>query len=170
MIKNLILIGFMGAGKTSVGQALAEKTGWPLLDTDQLIEEEAGMPITRIFEEQGEAAFRVTETRVLRRLLEKTEQAVISAGGGLPLREENRKLLAKLGTAVFLQVKPETVIVRLKGDTTRPLLLGDHVEERVETLLSYRNPIYQASAAFTVDVDEKDVSRIAEEILTEAGI
>lgn len=170
MKKNLILIGFMGAGKTSVGQALAGKLGWPLSDTDQMIENEAGMPIARIFEEKGEQAFREIETAVLKRLIQEADEAVISVGGGLPLREENRRLLDTLGQTVFLQVKPETVIARLAGDTTRPLLSGDHVEERVRELLVYRNPIYRDAAGITVDVDGKEVSRIAEEICREAGL
>ncbi len=170
MKKNLILIGFMGAGKTSVGQAIAEKLGWPLLDTDQMIEEAAGMTITRIFAEQGETAFRETETAVLKQLLQEASEAVVSVGGGLPLREENRRLLGMMGQVVFLQVKPETVLDRLKGNTTRPLLSGDHVEERVQELLAYRNPIYREAAHLAVDVDGKEVSRIAEEIIREAGL
>lgn len=170
MKQNLIFIGFMGAGKTSVGQAVAEKLGWPLLDTDQMIEKAAGMTISRIFAEQGEQAFRETETAVLRQLLQETGQAVISVGGGLPLREENRQLLEQLGKVVFLQVKPETVLKRLQGDTTRPLLSGEHVKERVQELLSYRDPIYRAAAHLVVDVDGKEVSRIAEEIIREAEL
>ncbi len=164
MKDNVILIGFMGAGKTSVGTFLSRKNGLPLLDTDQLIEEEAGMTISRIFAEQGEAAFRIAESTVLERLLEKTDHSIISVGGGLPLLASNREILKQLGRVVFLRVCKDTVLTRLAGDTTRPLLMGDHVEERVEQLLSYRNPLYEQSAHQVVDVDEKTLEQIADEI------
>ena len=98
MGKHVIMTGFMGAGKTTVGKALAEKQKVPFLDTDQLIEEKAGMTISRIFEIQGEKAFRKMETSVLEDFLKRNDQTVISVGGGLPLRDENRELLRKLGT------------------------------------------------------------------------
>lgn len=164
MKKNLILIGFMGAGKTSVGQVYAKRYGLPLLDTDQLIEKEAGMTISRIFAEQGEAAFRAAEHAVLERLLAETDHTVISVGGGLPLSEENRKILKQLGTVVFLRVRRDTVLKRLAGDMTRPLLQGDDVERRVEELLTYRNPLYELAAHLTVDVDGRGLNKIVDEI------
>ncbi len=97
MGKHVIMTGFMGAGKTTVGKALAEKQKVPFLDTDQLIEEKAGMTISRIFETQGEEAFRKMETSVLEDLLKRNDQTVISVGGGLPLRDENRELPAEAG-------------------------------------------------------------------------
>lgn len=165
MKQNVILIGFMGAGKTSVGKELSEMTGQRLMDTDWLIEQEAGMSISRIFATQGEAAFRRTETAVLERLLAETEHAVISVGGGLPLLGGNRAMLKRLGTVVFLRVTRETVLERLKGDTTRPLLQGDHVEQKVEELLAYRNPLYEEAAHVVVDVDGKPLRVIVEEVI-----
>ncbi len=165
MGNHVIMTGFMGAGKTTVGETLAKKQQLPFLDTDQLIEVKAGMTISRIFETQGEEAFRKMETSVLEDLLERDDQAVISVGGGLPLREENRELLWKLGTVVYLQVKPETVLKRLKGDNTRPMLQGGEAGERVRSLLEYRTPLYQKAANLVVDVDDKTVSKIAEEII-----
>ena len=111
--ENVIFIGFMGAGKTSVGRAYAQAAGIPLVDTDQMIEEEAGMTISDIFRLKGEEFFRKTETAVLKKLQKETEPKVISVGGGLPLREENRALLRELGQVIFLQVKAETAIERL---------------------------------------------------------
>lgn len=165
MGNHVIMTGFMGAGKTTVGEALAKKKQIPFLDTDQLIEKKAGMTISRIFETQGEEAFRKMETSVLEDLLERDDQTVISVGGGLPLRDENRELLWKLGTVVYLQVKPETVLKRLKGDNTRPMLQGGEAGERVRSLLEYRTPLYQKAANLVVDVDDKTVSKIAEEII-----
>ena len=165
MGKHVIMTGFMGAGKTTVGKALAEKQKVPFLDTDQLIEEKAGMTISRIFEIQGEEAFRKMETSVLEDLLKRNDQTVISVGGGLPLRDENRELLRKLGTVVYLQVKPETVLERLKGDHTRPMLQGGDAGERARSQLEYRTPLYQKAADLVVDVDDKTVSGIAEKII-----
>ena len=112
--ENVIFIGFMGAGKTSVGRAYAQTAGIPLVDTDQMIEEEAGMTISDIFRLKGEEFFRETETAVLKKLQKETEPKVISVGGGLPLREENRALLRELVQVIFLQGKAETVIERSK--------------------------------------------------------
>jgi len=165
MKMHIILIGFMGAGKTTVGEALAKQLGVRLLDTDQLIEEQAKTTISRIFETQGEEAFRRAETEMLRTLSLIEEKAVISAGGGLPLREENRNLLKNMGTVVFLKVQPETVLRRLKGDTTRPLLQGEDAKKKVEDLLAYRIPLYQEAAHMAVDVDDKGAEEIAREIL-----
>lgn len=165
MRDHVIMTGFMGAGKTTVGKALAKKENIPFLDTDQLIEQKAGMTISRIFEVQGEEAFRNMETAVLEELQNRTERSVISVGGGLPLREENRELLWKLGTVVYLKVQPETVLERLKGDRTRPMLQGGEAKERVTTLLAYRTPLYQKAANLVVEADDKRVGEIADEIM-----
>lgn len=163
--RHLVLIGFMGAGKTTVGQVLAEMTNRSLLDTDQLIEAEAGMTISRIFETQGEDAFRRMETAVLEKLLAQTDAAVISVGGGLPLRAENRAFLEQLGETFYLRVKPETVLVRLAGDTTRPLLAGPDAEGRVEELLSFRGPIYEEAADFVIDADARSPREAAAAVM-----
>ena len=119
---NIILTGFMGSGKTTAGIRLSYRLRLPLLDTDKWIEKEEGRTISEIFALQGEETFRKMETSALRTLLELEGEQIISTGGGLPMQEENRELLKKLGTVVFLRIKPETVYDRLKGDNTRPLL------------------------------------------------
>ncbi|MCC8028131.1 MAG: shikimate dehydrogenase [Clostridium sp.] len=163
--QNLIFIGFMGAGKTSVGEAYARACNMPLIDTDQRIEEAAGMAISRIFAEQGEEAFRKLETGVLEELLANTEGAVISVGGGLPLREENRILLKKLGTVVYLDVSPDTVMARIGSDVSdRPMLQGRDVRERITGLLAYRRPVYLEASHVIVDVNGRSVDEIVEEI------
>lgn len=166
-MKNIILIGFMGAGKTTIGQALAQQCGLIFEDTDQLIETKAGKTISAIFAEQGEEVFREMETALLEDLLSREDGAasVYSVGGGLPMREENRMLLKKLGTVIYLTIQPDTVLERLKGDTTRPLLAGDNVRERVEGLLTQRDPFYRAAAHHQVSVDNKGISELVEEIL-----
>lgn len=167
-LENLILIGFMGAGKTSVGGFLAEQQGLPMVDVDRLIEISSGMSVSDIFEKKGEAEFRRRETQMLLRLLDTDtvvpQKTVISVGGGLPLREENRELLKKLGTVVFLKVSPESVAERLKGDTTRPLLQGEKARQKVAELMMQREPYYTQAAHFAVETDGKDLSQIACEI------
>jgi shikimate kinase len=164
MKEHVILIGFMGAGKTTIGKRLSKKLGVSLLDTDRLIEEEAQITISRIFETKGEEAFRQAETRMLKTLAKYEDKAVISVGGGLPMREENRKILKEMGTVVYLRVRPSTVIKRLKGDTTRPLLQGEDAQKKVRTLLNDREKLYQEAAHLTVDVDGKTVGQITTEI------
>lgn len=163
-MRNLILTGFMGAGKTTVGIELSKRLALPLVDTDELIEEEAHMSIGTIFENQGEEAFRRMETAVLERLGRIRGKMVISTGGGLPLTEENRRLLEDLGTVAYLRVRPETVLKRLKGDTSRPLLNGEAGIKRIEELLLLREPIYQKGADLIVDVDGRSAGEIAREL------
>lgn len=165
---NLILIGFMGAGKTCVGEAYAKKHGLTMVDTDYLIREEAGTSISDIFAERGEEAFRQMETELLKKLVanreNKSERMILSVGGGLPLRKENRELLKKLGRVVYLRVTADTVLKRLKGDTTRPLLQGSDVRENVEALIEKRNPIYEESSHQSLEVDGIDIHEVVKAI------
>ncbi len=162
---HIILIGFMGAGKTTVGRTLSGETGIPLFDTDLMIEERAGMRVSQIFESLGEEEFRRLETETVKSLAARREDWVVSTGGGLPLKEENRRLLRQAGTVVYLRVSPETVAERLKGDTSRPLLLGEDAGGRMRALLESRSPVYEAAAHFLVDVDGKSPVEICQEIL-----
>lgn len=168
---NLILIGFMGAGKTSVGDCYAREYGLPIIDTDQRIEAAAGMAISKIFATRGEEAFRRLETGVLEELLAHTDHSIISVGGGLPLREENRILLKKLGCVVYLDVSPETVMDRIGRDVSdRPMLQGGDVESRIRGLLAMRRPVYLEASHVIVDVNGRSVEEIVEEIHCRAGI
>ena len=162
---HIILIGFMGAGKTTVGRCLSRQTSWPLFDTDQMIEKRAGMSISRIFEARGEEVFRGLETETIHSLGDREEDWVLSAGGGMPLREENRKLLREAGQVVYLKVNPGTVLHRLQGDTTRPLLAGGDVKKKVEDLLNCRGPIYESAAHIIIKADDRQPEDIAEEIM-----
>lgn len=164
--ENIILTGFMGSGKSTLGIKLSYRLRLPLLDTDKWIEKEQGKSITQIFAEDGEAAFREMETQALESILAAGGAQVISTGGGLPMREENRRILKKLGKVVFLRVKAETVCERLKGDTTRPLLQKEDPEAEVRRLLKIRNPLYEEAADLIVDVDGKDFEQILDEICT----
>ncbi|MFQ9637162.1 MAG: shikimate kinase [Eisenbergiella sp.] len=161
------MTGFMGSGKTTVGIRLSYRLRQQLVDTDRLIERKRGRSISEIFAGQEEG-FRRMEA-ALRSLLETEGEQIISTGGGLPMREENRMLLKELGTVVFLRVSAETVYERLKGDDTRPLLQKENPMEEIRRLLEIRNPVYQAAADITVDVDGKDFEEIIGEIAGIAG-
>lgn len=165
MKQNIVLIGFMGCGKTTIGTALAEKLEYKLLDTDAVIVDKEGKSIKTIFAEQGEGYFRNVETKTLEELEQTLEKAVVSTGGGLPLRECNGTILKRLGFVVFLKVEKETVLKRLEGDTTRPLLQGDNVENKVKDLLEFRNPIYEYTAHVAIETDNKSVDEIVDEII-----
>ncbi len=164
MKHNIVLIGFMGCGKTTIGKELAKSLNFQFIDTDTQIEENAKKTINEIFATQGEEYFRELETSTISDMVNTTEKAIISTGGGLPLRETNSKILKKLGFVVYLRVQRETVEKRLEGDTTRPLLQGDNVSGKIEQLLAYRDPIYEIGAHMVLDVDGKSVEEITEEI------
>ena len=164
-MENIILIGFMGCGKSSVGKRLAGSLGMDFIDTDVLIEEKQKRTISDIFAQDGERAFRDMETQCLHDLLgEKRNAYVLSVGGGLPIREENRQLLSKLGKVVFLRVTPDVVYKRLQNDTTRPLLQVEDPMERIRTLMEKRAPVYEACADVIVEVSGKSFEEIIEEI------
>ncbi|MCM1388619.1 MAG: shikimate kinase [Bacillus sp. (in: Bacteria)] len=163
-MKNIILIGFMGSGKSTVGIKLSYHLRRALEDTDKLIEKEEGRTISKIFRDDGEPYFRNLETECLKKLIQTTDDKIISVGGGLPMRKENHELLKKLGTVVYLRATPETIYERVKHDTSRPLLQGGNPQEKIRTLLRERTPIYEQAADFIVDVDNKDFEEILEEI------
>ena len=163
---NIVLFGMMAAGKTTVGECLALAMRRPFVDTDRLIVERYG-EITEIFQTRGEGYFRVLEGEIVKELVQKDGQ-VIAVGGGLVLSEENVSLLKKNGKMVYLRGAVETLVGRLTGDKTRPLLRADDVSltEQVEKLLLARAPIYERVADFTVDIDGKTPENIAVEIMS----
>lgn len=165
MKNNIILIGYMGCGKTSLGKKLSYKERIALLDTDKMIEQKQGMTVSEIFDEKGEGAFRVMETECLKEIMGYFEKYVISVGGGLPVKEENRELLKELGSVVYLRAKPDTIYERLKNDTSRPLLRGDDPKGKIESMIKQRGPVYELAADCIVDVDEKGYEVITGEIL-----
>ena len=162
---NLVLCGMMGAGKTTIGVKIAELTGRKWYDTDGVITDRYGK-ISDIFEFYGEAHFRKIETEVVKELAA-LDNLVISTGGGLVLKSENNALLKKDGKVVFLRASVDTLVARLNGDNSRPLLQASeqNVRARLDKLLRERAPIYEHVADFTVDVDRKTPKQIAEEII-----
>lgn len=168
-MNHVILIGFMGCGKSSVGKELAEEMNIPFVDTDALIEEQACRKISDIFRESGEEAFRDMETGVLRQLLDAEGRRVIAVGGGLPVRPVNREYLKKLGTTVYLLAEPETLVKRLEGDDTRPLLQGGGLRQRIDQLMNDREEIYLSVADIQVATDGRNIREIAEEVIRNVG-
>ena len=165
--RNLILIGFMGSGKTSLGLKLSYKLRMAVEDTDKLIERREKMSVSDIFAERGEEYFRERETALLQELTEQKSQRIYSVGGGTPVREKNRELLKKLGTVVYLRIRPRTVYERLKNDTTRPLLQCEDPLSRISQLMESRKEAYEACADLIIDVDDLGMEEILEKIIKE---
>lgn len=139
---NIALIGFMGAGKSSVGRLVAEQLGFTFLDTDELIEARVGKTITAIFEQEGEAAFRELERKVAVELEART-QTVISTGGGLPVNPDNLASLKRHAMLVYLWASPEKIWERVRDQTHRPLLKDANPLEKIRALVAAREPFYR---------------------------
>lgn len=161
--KNTYLIGFMGAGKTSVGKILAEKLRLEFSDLDELIEAECGKTISRIFSEHGEAFFRGLESKKLRSVSKNSGQ-VVATGGGIVLRQSNWKIMKDGGVTVYLKASPDVLWNRIKDDTSRPLLQVEKPFEKVRELLSLRMPLYQ-KADLIIDTENKSPENVADYII-----
>ena len=164
--RNIILVGFMASGKTSVGRALSERTGWSLVDADDVIVARAGKPIHRIFAEDGEPAFRELERQVIADLCA-GERQVIASGGGSFVSEQNREVMLSGGRVFFLSASPSEILRRVQeedfGGPIRPLLAVDDPEARIAELLAQRMPAY-TQAHHTVETDALTAEGVAAEI------
>lgn len=160
---NVVLVGFMASGKTAVGRRVARRLGYTFLDTDHLIEDEIGITIAQLFEEQGEAAFRRLESAVADKLCE-LENHVISTGGGILTQPGNLERLKLAGLVVFLNADLEEIIERLQRDTRRPLVQGGGLREKVTALLTERLPVYQQSDVI-IDTKGKSVNKVAGDVI-----
>ena len=162
MFKNIILTGFMGVGKTSVGTRLAKDLGFTFVDTDDLIEADQKITITGIFSAFGEPYFRDVETRIIKQVLE-SENQVISTGGGAVIRDENRSAFKENGVTICLIAHPESIYDRIKHETHRPLLQGVDPLAKIRELLDAREQFYR-QADFIVDTSERSVDDVISEI------
>lgn len=158
-MKNIVLCGFMGCGKTTVGKRLAEKNGLTFVDMDSYIEQQAGCTVSEIFANEGEAAFRRREHDACE-ALGAGSGLVIATGGGAVLRQDNVEALSQNGVIVLLKVSADCVLTRLRGDTTRPLLQREDKRAAVEALMREREPLYMNAATVTVDA-ERDADTVA---------
>lgn len=166
--RNLVLIGFMGSGKTTLGVKLSYRLRMPVEDTDKLIERQEGRSVNEIFADDGEEYFRRLETELLEELGEKSGGRIYSVGGGTPVREENRRLLKRLGKVIYLKTSPETVYERLQGDSARPLLQCPDPLGRIRQLMEERRAAYEDCADLVVDTDGTDIEDILIKIVEEA--
>ena len=160
---HIILIGFMGTGKTTISRTLSEIYGIPEVDTDSMIVQKTGKQISEIFDEDGEAAFRQVETDILDEL-GTLPRSVVSCGGGTVLRDINIRKLKNFGTIVLLTAKPETVYKRIHKDTSRPLLDGNMNVGYIAELMERRQPAYENAADLAVNTDDREVEEIAKDI------
>lgn len=164
--ENILLIGIMGCGKTTVGRELQQRLGYPLVDMDQEIERIAGKPITAIFADDGEDRFRGMETQVLRELAAQNDpRRIISTGGGVIGCEENRRLLRQLGYVVWLDAPLAVILERTGKSRHRPLLNTDDPAAKIRELMERRGPLYQETAHLKLDTAGLDSAEIATGIL-----
>jgi shikimate kinase len=166
-MKNIVLTGFMGTGKTTVSAELARLTGFARVEVDEEIEKEAGMPISEIFATMGEPRFRDMETGMVRKVAGR-KNTVISTGGGVVMREENMRALRSNGVIVCLTASPEAILERTSHNSDRPLLQVEDPIKKINDLLSLRNPHYE-KADLMIDTGGKSPLEVAEEILRSIG-
>lgn len=164
MKKNIFLIGFMGAGKSTIAMQLSRQYGRKVLEMDQVIEEREGMRISDLFERHGEEYFRGLETRLLEEL-EDRENLVVSCGGGAPLRVCNVEAMKRGGWVIYLTATPETVLERVKNSHNRPVIEKNKNVTFISELMEQRREKYQAAADLTIATDDRTAEEICEEIM-----
>ena len=160
----------MGCGKTTVGKSLAKLESAIFLDTDERIEEKQGRSISEIFASDSEKGFRDMETAYLKDLIRlRREGMIVSTGGGMPVRMENRELLRELGFVVYLKAEPETVYERVKDDTKRPLLQCEDPLAKIRDMMEQRREAYESTAHYILQVDQYKQQELAEMIQKRYG-
>ena len=165
MKTSIALIGFMGTGKTVVGKALAEKLGREFVELDTLIEQKAGKPISEIFQQDGEVAFRELEIEVTKEVAGNKKQ-VIACGGGIVLNKINIDRLKKDSVIVYLTASPKVILKRVSGDRgERPLLQVTNPALTIQELLRFRKPFYEQAADIRIDTSRLDIGAVAEQVI-----
>lgn len=164
--KSIVLIGMMGAGKSSVGRALQRRTGLACVDTDELIAAQFGMSVPEIFKTHGEDKFRAAETDVLRTLAP-DRPTIVTTGGGVVIRRENVDFLKKLGTVFWLSADEGTLFERASRRNERPLLQNENPRAVFSELLRQREDLYAAAADFRIDTAQKSHDEVADAILSQ---
>ena len=163
--RSIVLIGMMGAGKSSVGRCLQRRTGLARFDTDEIVVSKFGLSIAEIFSKRGEEKFREAETQSLRELTP-DRQAIIVTGGGIVLRNENIDLLKRLGTVVWLEAREETLLERASRKGDRPLLQTEDPRKALAEMLRTRAPLYAKVADIRVDTSGLTHDEVADAILS----
>lgn len=162
-MKSIYLIGMMGSGKTSTARELAALMQMPLIDLDAELEKKAGKRIAEIFQDKGEAVFRELETSILVNL-KADVFAVFATGGGVVLARKNREWMRACGTVVFLETSPETLWARVSKEKGRPLLEDFDPKQKLISILTVRQPLYEECAQVKVNTDGKSPKQVAQEI------
>jgi shikimate dehydrogenase len=163
---NIVLIGYMGSGKTTVGKYLSEKLGYDFVDTDEYIEMNQGAKVSEIFEKYGEEYFRDLETEAVKKLAEESSRKVIATGGGLPVREENEKWLKALGKVYYLKATVDIIYDRVCNDGSRPLLKSGNLYDKITGMLDVREARYMACADVVIELEKNlSVEDVAEQIM-----
>jgi shikimate kinase len=165
MTRNIILVGPMGAGKTTIGKQLAQQLGREFYDSDRVIEEHTGVNIPLIFELEGEAGFRKREKNILAELVQKND-IVLATGGGIVLDPENRELLSKSGYVIYLNAPLNQLINRTSKDKNRPLLQTDDPHKKLAEILDVRDPLYREVADEIIKTDVSPVRNVVKKIIT----
>ena len=163
-ISNISLIGFMGSGKTSTGEILADRLNFLFIDLDNIIELGLGMPISDVFERHGEEYFRNTETMAVKKIYVNVN-CVFACGGGVIIRPENMEIIKNNSAVIFLHVSPDVAFERLKSAQNRPLLKAPNRLNIITELMIKRDSLYRNSSDFTVETDFKNPEEAADEIL-----
>jgi shikimate kinase len=158
-VANIFLIGLMGAGKTTVGRALARRLGRPFFDSDQEIEARTGVRIAHIFEHEGEAGFRQREAAMLDEITCRPN-VVMATGGGAVLLPENRTRLRERGQVIYLRANPFDNWLRVRRDKNRPLLQTEDPRGRLEALYAERDPLYRECAHFVIETGRPSISTL----------
>ncbi len=161
---NIVLVGYMGSGKTTFGTALAKELGMEFVDADAYIVSKTGKSIPDIFAQDGEESFRKIETDILKEFNETLSNTILATGGGMPLRKENSRLLKEIGTVLYLMASPKEIYDRVKGDTNRPLLQCDNPYQKICDMIKQRHPIYARCADEIVDTNCNDLQWIVSEM------
>lgn len=164
MAGNIILIGFMGSGKTTFGKWISKNKNMDFIDTDELIEEKEHRTINEIFEKDGEKYFRDLETSTIKELSKSLNNTVISVGGGLAVKEENVRILKSMGKIVYLETSKAELMKRLANDTNRPLLKGSNLSDKIDDLMARREDIYRNAATVIVNTNDGNMDRMYKEI------
>lgn len=162
---NIFLVGMMGAGKTTLGRALAQRLHLRFVDTDRIMVERTGVPVTTIFEIEGEEGFRKRESALLAEVAESDSQ-VIATGGGAVLASENREVMRRRGTVIYLRAQVEALWERTRHDTTRPLLATPDPRATLASLLEKRDPLYRDAAHLIVDTGAQSAAVLVNRVLS----
>jgi len=165
MKTNIALIGFMGVGKTAVGEALAKKLNRKFVELDLLIEWKAGRSIPEIFQQDGEVAFRELEIEVTKEIA-KEKYLVIACGGGIVLNKINIDRLKKEGIIVYLTASPRAILKRVSEEGQRPLLEVDNPTLTIRELLKFRKPFYERATDIKIDTSKLDIDSVVEQIIS----